>query len=160
MRKIAILIMSLAILSLNVDAQYSRSTYGKSQPKSQTTYKSTATKSQTTNKKPAGDNTVYVAVDEMPSYPGGKTEMYKFMKSELKYPQDAMDNGIQGRVIVDFVINRDGTIQDVTVKESVDPSLDAEAVRMVKAMPNWIPAKLDGKTVRGRYTLPVLFKLK
>lgn len=172
MKRIALLMISLASLTLSVNAQYSKSTYSKSGSSSQTyksstgsssTYRSQpygSNKGQQANKKPVGDNTIYDSVDEMASYPGGKSEMYQFMKSELQYPQEAKDKKIQGRVLVDFVINRDGSIQDVKVKQSVDPLLDAEAIRMVKAMPKWTAAQRDGKNVRSRYSLPVLFKLK
>ncbi len=111
-------------------------------------------------KKQGGDNTVYVAVDKIASFPGGLKSMVEYMEGELNYPEDAQSRNVQGRVMVTFVINKDGSIQDVTVQKSVDPSLDSEAIRMVKAMPKWTPAERDGKVVRSRYTLPVLFKLK
>jgi len=99
-------------------------------------------------------------VETMPSFPGGDAALFKFLNDNIKYPVIAQENGIQGRVICQFVVNRDGSIVDVEVVRSVDPSLDKEAVRVIKAMPRWAPGKQRGKAVRVKYTLPVNFRLQ
>jgi len=106
------------------------------------------------------DNVVFQVVETMPSFPGGDAALFKFLNDNIKYPVIAQENGIQGRVICQFVVNRDGSIVDVEVVRSVDPSLDKEAVRVIKAMPRWAPGKQRGKAVRVKYTLPVNFRLQ
>ena len=103
---------------------------------------------------------VYDAVDEMPSFPGGLNGLMTFLAQNMVYPVTAQENGVQGRVIVSFVVETDGSITDVKVARSVDPSLDREAMRVVKAMPKWTPGKKDGKPVRVKYTVPVVFRLQ
>lgn len=103
---------------------------------------------------------VYDEVDEMPSFPGGLNGLMTFLAQNIKYPVTAQENGVQGRVIVSFVVETDGSITDVKVARSVDPSLDREAMRLVKAMPKWTPGKKDGKPVRVKYTTPVVFRLQ
>ena len=100
---------------------------------------------------------VYDAVDEMPSFPGGLNGLMTFLAQNMVYPVTAQENGVQGRVIVSFVVETDGSITDVKVARSVDPSLDREAMRVVKAMPKWTPGKKDGKPVRVKYTVPMVF---
>ena len=99
-------------------------------------------------------------VELMPSFPGGQSALFQWLSSNIKYPVVAEENGVQGRVIVTFVVERDGSITDVKVVKSVDPSLDKEAVRVTKAMPKWIPGKQNGSAVRVKYTLPVTFRLQ
>ncbi len=106
------------------------------------------------------DNVVFQVVETMPSFPGGDMAMMKYMSDNIKYPVIAQENGIQGRVICQFVVNKDGSIVDVEVVRSVDPSLDKEAIRMIKSMPKWTPGKQRGKAVRVKYTLPVNFRLQ
>ena len=103
---------------------------------------------------------VFDVVEQMPSFPGGDAELMKYLSSHIKYPVVAEENGIQGRVIATFVVERDGSITDVRVIRSVDPSLDKEAVRVVKSMPKWIPGKQNGSAVRVKYTVPVTFRLQ
>lgn len=103
---------------------------------------------------------IFQVVEEMPSFPGGDAECMRFLSKNIKYPTIAQENGIQGRVILQFVVNKDGSIVDVTVARSVDPYLDKEAVRVVKMMPKWKPGKQRGKPVRVKYTLPVMFRLQ
>lgn len=103
---------------------------------------------------------IFHVVEEMPSFPGGDAECMRFLSKNIKYPTIAQENGIQGRVILQFVVNKDGSIVDVTVARSVDPYLDKEAVRVVKMMPKWKPGKQRGKPVRVKYTLPVMFRLQ
>lgn len=106
------------------------------------------------------DNVVFQVVETMPLFPGGEAAMMKFMGDNIKYPVIAQENGIQGRVICQFVVNKDGSIVDVVVVRSVDPSLDKEAIRMIQSMPRWTPGKQRGKPVRVKYTLPVNFRLQ
>ena len=110
--------------------------------------------------KPEVSNKVFEVVEEMPSFPGGQGALMSFLNSNIKYPVVAQENGVQGRVIVGFVVERDGSITDVKVMRSVDPSLDREAQRVVKAMPRWKPGKQNGSAVRVKYTVPVVFRLQ
>ncbi len=103
---------------------------------------------------------VFDVVEQMPSFPGGPTALMTYLSQNTKYPVVAQENGVQGRVVVSFVVERDGSITDVRVVRSVDPSLDKEATRVVKSMPNWIPGKQNGSTVRVKYNVPVSFKLQ
>ena len=102
---------------------------------------------------------VYDKVNELPQFPGGNHALFQFIKDNQRYPQIAKENGIQGRVILQFVVDETGKVSDPKVLRSVDPSLDAEAIRIVKAMPRWTPGVKDGKAVAVRYTLPVNFSL-
>lgn len=103
---------------------------------------------------------VFMVVESMPSFPGGDAALFKYLSDNIKYPVIAQESGIQGRVICQFVVNRDGSIVDIEVVRSVDRSLDAEAVRVIQSMPKWTPGKQRGKTVRVKYTLPVNFRLQ
>ena len=103
---------------------------------------------------------VFDVVEQMPSFPGGPSALMQFLSSNIKYPVVAEENGVQGRVVCTFVVERDGSITDVRVIKSVDPSLDKEAVRVVKSMPKWIPGKQNGSAVRVKYTVPVTFRLQ
>ena len=110
--------------------------------------------------KPEVSNKVFDVVEEMPHFPGGAAALQAFLSSNTKYPVVAQENGVQGRVIVSFVVERDGSITDVKVVRSVDPSLDREATRVVKSMPRWSPGKQNGSAVRVKYTVPVVFRLQ
>ena len=113
------------------------------------------------DEKPKEEETkVFDVVEQMPSFPGGDAELMKFLNSHIKYPAVAEENGIQGRVVATFVVERDGSITDVKVIKSVDPSLDKEAIRVLKSMPKWIPGKQNGSAVRVKYTVPVTFRLQ
>ncbi|MDR1918814.1 MAG: energy transducer TonB [Tannerellaceae bacterium] len=103
---------------------------------------------------------VFLVVEEMPQFPGGEGELLKFLNSSVKYPVIAQENGIQGRVICSFVINRDGSVVDAQVVRGVDPSLDKEALRVVNTQPKWSPGKQRGKPVRVKFTVPITFKLQ
>ena len=103
---------------------------------------------------------VFDVVEQMPSFPGGPSALMQYLSSNIKYPVVAEENGVQGRVVCTFVVERDGSITDVRVIQSVDPSLDKEAVRVVKSMPKWIPGKQNGSAVRVKYTVPVTFRLQ
>ena len=110
--------------------------------------------------KPEVATKVFDVVEEMPSFPGGQGALMQYLASNIKYPVVAQENGVQGRVIVSFVVERDGSISDVKVARSVDPSLDREAQRVVKSMPKWKPGKQNGSAVRVKYTVPVVFRLQ
>jgi protein TonB len=103
---------------------------------------------------------IFVVVENQPEFPGGNAAMMKFLSDNIKYPVIAQENGIQGRVICNFVVERDGSITDVQVVRGVDPSLDREAVRVIQQMPRWTPGKQRGQAVRVRFTLPVVFRLQ
>lgn len=105
------------------------------------------------------DDRVYDVVEENASFPGGDTECMKWLQKNIKYPSICQEQGVQGRVIVAFVVNRDGSIVDVKVVRSPDENLSNEAVRVVKMMPKWKPARQGNKTVRSRFNLPVMFRL-
>ncbi|MEA4937105.1 hypothetical protein SDC9_101968 [bioreactor metagenome] len=106
------------------------------------------------------EEVVFMVVESMPEFPGGDAALFKYLGDNIKYPVIAQESGIQGRVICQFVVNRDGSIVDIEVVRSVDKSLDAEAVRVISKMPKWTPGKQRGKTVRVKYTLPVNFRLQ
>ena len=106
------------------------------------------------------ENKVFDVVEQMPSFPGGMAALMAYLQKSIKYPPVAEENGIQGRVVCTFVVERDGSVTDVRVAKSVDPSLDKQAVRVVSAMPKWIPGKQNGQSVRVKYTLPVTFRLQ
>lgn len=105
-------------------------------------------------------NKVFDVVEQMPSFPGGNSALMAYLNSNVKYPVVAQENGVQGRVVVSFVVERDGSISDVNVVRSVDPSLDREAARVVRSMPKWNPGKQNGSSVRVKYNVPVSFRLQ
>lgn len=106
------------------------------------------------------DTTVYTVVDKMPEFPGGSEAMIKFLSENLRWPKELEGCGIQGRPILQFIIEKDGSLTSVVVVRGVDPLLDKEAVRVIKLMPKWIPGEHKGKKVRVKYTLPVSFRLE
>ena len=105
-----------------------------------------------------GEADIFQVVEDMPQFPGGSVQ--KWIAKNVKYPMIAQENNIQGKVFVQFVIEKDGSVSDVKVARSVDPSLDKEAIRVVKAMPKWKPGKQRGKPVRVSYTVPINFQLQ
>ena len=107
----------------------------------------------------AEENRVFEVVEQMPAFPGGDAALMKYLQENTHYPTIAAENGVQGRVVVGFVVEKDGSITDVTVIKSQDPALDHEAVRVVKSMPRWTPGKIDGAAVRVEYQVPVVFRL-
>ena len=108
----------------------------------------------------ATDEEVFFEVEKMPEFPGGQKELMKYFSENIKYPIIAQENGIQGRVIVQFTVRKDGSIDDVQVVRSADPSLDKEAIRLIKSMPKWTPGQQRGKAVHCKFTVPVVFKLQ
>ncbi|MBO8438952.1 MAG: energy transducer TonB [Bacteroidetes bacterium] len=105
------------------------------------------------------DNKVWEIVEQKPQFPGGEAALMKYIRDNMQYPSIAQENGIQGRVVVRFVVSKDGSVRDVTVMRGVDPSLDKEAIRVVKSLPNFIPGKQNGHAVNVYYILPVSFRL-
>ena len=103
---------------------------------------------------------IFQIVEEPASFPGGIGECMKWLGKNIKYPTISQENGVQGRVIIQFVVNKDGSIVDAQVARGVDPYLDKEALRVVGQMPKWKPGKQRGKEVRVKYTLPVMFRLQ
>ena len=104
--------------------------------------------------------TEFAVVDRAPQFPGGSEALTKFLKDNIKYPVDAEENGIEGRVILSVMIGKDGSVSNVHVVKSVDPTLDKEALRVVRLMPKWIPGKKNGRATQERYTIPFIFHLE
>ena len=104
-------------------------------------------------------DTPFDVVEQMPEFPGGQEALMQFLRQEVKYPKEAFKDGVQGRVVVQFVVEKDGSISEVEVVKKVNEHLDAEAVRVVNAMPKWKPGKQKGENVRVKYTLPISFRL-
>jgi periplasmic protein TonB len=106
------------------------------------------------------DETVYFFVDEMPEFPGGMEALLRYIAKAVDYPMVAQENGIQGKVYINFVVNTNGQVSDATVVRGVDPSLDKEALRVVNSMPLWQPGRQSGKAVRVAYHVPISFVLQ
>lgn len=109
---------------------------------------------------PAVPDKPFVTVEQMPQFPGGEAEMQKFIANTLKYPVVAQENGIEGRVTIRFVVTANGDISDVQIIRGIDSSCDKEAVRVVNAMPQWIPGKQNGRNVPVYFTLPIVYRLR
>ena len=106
------------------------------------------------------DTTVYRVVEVMPSYPGDMEAFYKFLAQQMHYPKEALENGIEGRVVVSFVVEEDGRLTHFEAVSSPSPLLSNEAIRVLRQMPRWNPAKRMGRNVRCQYNIPVMFRLK
>ena len=102
-------------------------------------------------------DSIYDEVEEPPQYPGGAQALFRFIRDNMKYPDNAIKTKARGRVLVQFVVNEDGSLSQVTSTSTSSTALDKEAVRLVKSMPKWIPGKHEGKAVKTRYTLPIQF---
>ena len=109
---------------------------------------------------PVEEEKPYVAVEQMPQFPGGDTELLSFIAKNLHYPTIAQENGVQGKVYIRFVVSKSGTVQGVTVLKSLDPYCDKEAIRVIKMLPKWIPGRQNGINVPVYYTVPITFKLQ
>ena len=109
---------------------------------------------------PQKEEVIFRVVEQMPEFPGGMQKALEFLGKNIKYPVAAQEAKIEGRVIVQFVVGRDGSVSDAKVMRGVNPELDAEAVRVVSIMPNWIPGKQRGKAVAVKYTMPIMFRLQ
>ena len=105
-------------------------------------------------------NGVYQIVEEMPEFPGGVEALMDFVAKNVVYPQEAMDKEISGRVFVSFIVEKDGSVNEVEVKKGIGGGCDDEAVRVIKAMPKWKPGKMKGKPVRVSYMMPITFRLQ
>lgn len=109
-------------------------------------------------KDPKNEN-IFIRTEEMPEFPGGPDAMYKYLSANLKYPESAFEQGIQGKVYLSFIVTTKGEIKEVEVIRGVQSDLDKEAIRVVKSMPVWIPGKQDGVPVTVKFTLPIYFNL-
>ncbi len=109
---------------------------------------------------PQSKKMVYKSVEQMPRFPGGEAGLMRYLQSNINYPANAAKNNIGGRVILQFVVEKDGHIGEVKVVRSIDPEIDAEAVRVVKSLPDFIPGRQDGEPVAVWYTIPVSFKVQ
>lgn len=103
---------------------------------------------------------VFDVVEQMPEYPGGMQALFEFLKQNIKYPEDAQKQKVEGRVLAKFVVETDGSISNIEVVKHAFPSLDAEAERVIQSMPKWMPGKQKGQPVRVKFVLPVSFNLK
>ena len=114
------------------------------------------------NKLPAvsAQQDVLTRIAQMPEFPGGESALQRFLMANVKYPSIAAENGVQGKVYVNFVVDRVGAISNVKVVRGVDPAVDKEAVRVVKSMPKWIPGRQNGEAVRVSFTVPINFVLQ
>jgi periplasmic protein TonB len=142
----SMILMALMVCSINTSAQQTK-------------------KVKTETKPPAADKDgmtdgAYQKVDEMPAFPGGDEALLKYIAENTKYPKDAKEKNIQGRVIMRFKVKTDGSVSDVAVMNGVSPSIDAESVRVIGTLPKFTPGKLKGKTVAVWYMVPITFSLK
>lgn len=119
----------------------------------------TSTKNMSASEKSDSAAHVFNVADQMPSFPGGNQALGSYLYRNIRYPEMAATQGVQGRVIVSFIVENDGSITNASVKESVDPSLDKEALRLINKMPKWIPGKINGQNVRVCFSLPITFRL-
>ena len=117
-------------------------------------------KSSDTSESTTTPNQVYQAAEQMPQFPGGEAALMKWLSDHIQYPPIAAENGVQGRVVLQFVVKKDGSIGEVKVARGKDPDLDREAVRVVRGLPKFIPGKMNGQAVNVWYTLPVTFRLQ
>ena len=108
-----------------------------------------------TRKDTATDDKVYEVCEQMPIFEGGDAALLKYLRENLKYPDKTKDRGVQGRLVIGFIVEKDGSLTDVKVLRLVDIALDSEVLRVVKGMPKWIPGRQNGKRVRVRYLLPI-----
>ena len=108
----------------------------------------------------ANDDEIFSIVENEPEYPGGDEALYKFISKNIVYPKSAREKGIQGTVLVEFVVEKDGKLSNIKVIRSADPALEAEAVRVISKMPKWKPGTQRGKKVRSTFRLPINFQLK
>lgn len=119
----------------------------------------TITAQKTVVSKNQSKEVVFDEVEQMPEYPGGRDSLMTFLMRTVKYPKEAMEKGVQGRVLVKFIIEKDGQVSEPEIVRSVYPALDEEARRVVRCMPKWNPGKQNGKVVRVFFTLPIMFRL-
>ncbi len=106
------------------------------------------------------DTVVFTVCEKMPEYPGGPTALFSYLAEKIQYPAESVQKNEQGRAVVQFIVEKDGSLSNIHIIRSVTPKLDAEAIRVVKSMPKWTPGKQKGKSVRVKYTCPITFRLK
>ena len=106
------------------------------------------------------DAPIFHTVEQMADFPGGRPAMFEWLRANMRYPVEAFQQGVQGDVFVEFVVEKDGSFSNIQVVRGVNPYLDAEAIRIFQAMPNWQPARQGGEIVRARFTMPVQFRLQ
>lgn len=133
--------------------------YGTTNEDEKTTKDETENPDTQTTVSASTEGTVYSVVDVMPQYPGGEMELMKYLASSIRYPKDAQENGINGRVLIQFVIDKNGKATSPEIVKGVSPSIDEEAKRVVLSLPDFEPGRLDGKPVNVSFTLPLVFKL-
>lgn len=114
---------------------------------------------QNVDSKDTQEDEIFMIVEAMPSFPGGQEALAEYVQENLKYPESARENGIQGRVFVNFVVEKDGSISNVKISRGLGGECDKEAMRVVQSMPKWIPGTQRGKAVRVSYIIPIVFKL-
>lgn len=107
----------------------------------------------------ASDEKIFDVVEQPPSFPGGQAALMSYLSKSVKYPQEALKDNVQGRVIVGFIVEKDGSVSNAKIIRSVDSALDKEAIRIVMSMPKWTPGRQNGRNVRTKYNVPVNFKL-
>ncbi len=107
----------------------------------------------------ASDEKIFDVVEQPPSFPGGQAALMSYLSKNVKYPEEALKNNVQGRVIVGFIVEKDGSVSNAKIIRSVDSALDKEAIRIVMSMPKWTPGRQNGRNVRTKYNVPVNFKL-
>lgn len=107
----------------------------------------------------ASDEKIFDVVEQPPSFPGGQAALMSYLSKSVKYPEEALKNNVQGRVIVGFIVEKDGSVSNAKIIRSVDSALDKEAIRIVMSMPKWTPGRQNGRNVRTKYNVPVNFKL-
>ena len=145
---IVIIVLAAIILIYRINKQSNRQLNNELQP--------------TNNKNTPAKNTenVYEVIEQMPQFPGGEQALLNYLSTNIRYPIIAQENGVQGKVIVRFVVNKSGEVENAVVLKAVDESLDAEALRVVNSLPDWIPGEQKGEKVSVYYTLPISFKLQ
>ncbi|HJP62925.1 MAG TPA: energy transducer TonB [Mucilaginibacter sp.] len=104
-------------------------------------------------------NKIFRPIDQEPIFPGGMAKLYQYILKNLKYPKEALENKVQGRVLVSFIIEKDGTLTDIKVSKGLTPETDAEAIRLIQACPKWRPGTQGGRPVRVQYIIPIKFEL-
>lgn len=158
---IGALIISLGVIS--PEKLFSQNTQSVSKTKQTAQSKkgssSQSKTNQSTAKKQDIQDTCYIIVEEMPEFPGGTDSLMKFLSKSIVYPKDAIEKKAEGMVICSFIVKADGRISDIQIVRSINPLLDAEAIRVIKKMPKWVPSKQEGKPIPVKFTLPIRFTL-
>lgn len=155
MKKLILMAMMATMTAASANAQ---TTKDETQCNANAVYLTTNTEKE--NPKSKAKGRVFEKVEVKPQFPGGEAKLIEYIRNNVQYPEAAQKMGIQGLVWVSFIVEQNGNISKVKVKNPVDPNLDAEAMRVVKIMPRWTPGMEKGKTVRVHYMLPISFRLQ